>query len=100
METSYYKNFDLKYYAGVCNESVPSFIRHFKRQTGVSPMKYINNLKINIAKSFLSNTNLSVSEISFNVGIQNPLYFCNFFKKNVGISPTLYREQNNGFINL
>ena len=94
MKSSYYKNYDLKYYADKCNVSVPTFIRHFKSQTGVSPIKFLNDIKIDVAKSFLSNTNLSVSEISFNVGMQNPLYFCNFFKKNTGLNPSAYRERN------
>ena len=94
MESSYNKNYDLKHYAKLCNESIPSFIRHFKQQVGIPPIKYINNLKIEVAKSFLISTNMPISEISFNLGIQDPLYFCNFFKKNTGINPTKYREQN------
>ena len=95
MKSSYYKNYDLKYYADMCNMSVSTFLRRFKAQTGTSPIKYINDLKIDIAKSFLVNSNLSILEISINLGMQSQLYFCNFFKKNTGFAPTQYRELHN-----
>ena len=95
MKSSYYKNYNLKYYADKCNMSVPTFLRHFKAQTGTTPVKYINDFKIDIAKSFLATTNLSILEISFNLGIRRQLYFCNFFKKYTGLNPTQYRELHN-----
>ena len=99
MKSSYYKNYNLKYYADKCNMSVPTFLRHFKAQTGTTPIQYINDFKIDIAKSFLTTTNLSILEISFNLGIRRQLYFCNFFKKYTGLNPTQYRELHNKNIN-
>ncbi|MBQ7642634.1 MAG: helix-turn-helix transcriptional regulator [Clostridia bacterium] len=94
MRREYSQNRPLSYYAEIYHSSVSTFIRHFEAYTGVSPIKYLNNIKIEIGKSFLANTNLSITEISFNLGMDNPLYFCNFFKNIVGISPTKYREAN------
>ena len=78
MEQTYYCNYPLEYYAKESAQSIPSFIRNFKNETGVSPKKYLNSLKIEKAKMFLSTTNLSVTTIALNLGMDDPFYFCNF----------------------
>ena len=94
MKTNLKTNYDVKFYAEQCYTSVPTFIRRFNQYVGVSPMKYLRDLKIEVAKAFLVNTNLSVTNISLNLGMDNPLYFSSFFKKNTGLSPSDYRKQN------
>lgn len=94
MEQTYYCNYPLEYYAKESAQSIPSFIRNFKNETGVSPKKYLNSLKIEKAKMFLSTTNLSVTTIALNLGMDDPFYFCNFFKKNTGKSPSEYRNKS------
>ncbi len=72
--------------------SVSWFMRNFKQMTGVSPMQYILNLKIENAQMLLETTNYSVNEISSIVGYDNQLYFSRIFKKHKGVSPTEYRK--------
>lgn len=83
---------NIKEYADNCNISCCWFIRSFKEYIGTTPIQYITNIRINKAKSLLSSSSLSVSEISDLIGYENPLYFSRIFKKNVGVSPLAYRH--------
>ena len=70
------------------------FSRLFKKETGLSPKKYILNLRIEKAKDLLTSTNYSVKEISTTVGYADSLYFSKTFLKETGFSPTQYRKIN------
>lgn len=75
------------------NYSVSYLYYLFKRNTGYSPINYFNHLKIQEACKYLSFTDMSVKEISFSLGFQDPLYFSRLFKKRMNFSPTEYREK-------
>lgn len=65
--------------------------RLFKRELGLSPIKYINEFRIKKAKNLLSSTDQNVSEIAFQVGFDTLYYFSRVFKQYEGISPSVYR---------
>ena len=75
------------------NYSSSHFFSLFKKKTGYSPIQYFNHLKIQRACQFLSFTDLSVKEISFLLGYEDPLYFSRLFKKTMSISPLHYRTE-------
>ena len=56
--------------------------------------KYLVNFRLNKSTEYLTNTNLSVSEISDLCGFETPYYFSNLFKRKIGISPLQYRKTN------
>ncbi|ROR30463.1 AraC family transcriptional regulator [Mobilisporobacter senegalensis] len=64
----------------------------FLKRMGISPKKYLIRCKIKRAKELLENENYSISRISDMVGYEDPLHFSRIFKKNMGISPNLYRS--------
>lgn len=64
----------------------------FKRQTGMSPIDYIIEIRICHSRELLSNTNLSIKEISSMVGYEDQLYFCRLFKKKTELTPKKYRQ--------
>ena len=68
------------------------FIRLFKQYFGSSPIKYFNNMKVTAAKEYLQKRNMSVEETSKNLGFSDIYSFSKFFKKNVGISPSLFKS--------
>lgn len=68
------------------------FIRKFRSATGTTPLEYINNLRIENAKSLLENSTYNISEIASLVGYSDSLYFSRYFKKRTGMSPLKYRK--------
>ena len=73
-----------------------SFIcKIFKEQTGETVITYFNRLKTEEAKKLLSETKMSVTEISEALGFSEAKYFGMLFRKQVGISPLSYRESLN-----
>jgi len=70
----------------------PYLYRIFKGEVGCSPKQYISNLKIDMAKKYLSETELSVSRIAECVGFGSVLDFSKFFSQRVGVSPSVYRD--------
>jgi AraC family transcriptional regulator, arabinose operon regulatory protein len=74
------------------------FSRLFKEQTSYSPFDYFIHLKIQHACRLLFLTRMTVREIGYEVGYEDPAYFSRLFKKVVGISPLQYRNKPRGDI--
>ncbi|MBU7594631.1 response regulator [Metabacillus halosaccharovorans] len=66
--------------------------RKFKQQTGLPLSKYVMNLRINQAKTWLIETEESILSISIMLGYQDEKYFSKLFKKVVGMTPFEYRN--------
>ena len=64
----------------------------FKKKMGVTLIYYINNLRIEKAKSLLLSTDLTAEQISEQVGIKNINYFFRLFKKSTGQTISQYRK--------
>ena len=54
-------------------------------------MDYLLHLRIDLAKIFLTKTEIPIGEVSSRVGFSDPDYFAKVFKKNVGVTPTKFR---------
>ena len=65
--------------------------RIFKKNTGKSPQQIISIMKIEKACSFLSKTDLRISEISEWLGYEYSSHFCKHFKSLMNMSPSEYR---------
>lgn len=63
-------------------------------ESGLTALEHIHFFKVNEAKGLLKQTTLSVKEIAFQVGFENPEHFNSFFKKLTGISPGQYRKSS------
>lgn len=69
------------------------FSRKFKQEKGVSPKTYLMNIRLNAAKLLLTDTNLSVHELSEKVGFTDDTYFITYFKNRYGVTPLEYRKR-------
>lgn len=92
MRRDFYLNIPITEYASECNMSINWFISRFKKQTGHSPLRFINSLKIEKAKYLLSNTQISIREIAAITGYDNIYYFSQSFKNHTGMPPGKFRE--------
>jgi len=71
----------------------PYYLSHlFKAQTGSSPIQYVINRKMEIAKKLLADPNLMVSQVANRVGYASIHYFSRFFTAVTGASPTSFRR--------
>lgn len=66
-------------------------IRSFKKKYNITPYNYILLRKIELAKSLLLSTDISINDISIYLKMCDSHYFSKYFKKNTGMSPTEYR---------
>ncbi|MBR6477315.1 MAG: helix-turn-helix transcriptional regulator, partial [Lachnospiraceae bacterium] len=74
------------------NASPYYFSKIFKEATGENFIEYLTNLRMVKAKELLTQTDCSIKEICVKVGYSEPNYFSRSFKKNVGVTPTEYKE--------
>ncbi|TCN33931.1 GlxA family transcriptional regulator [Sinorhizobium americanum] len=70
-----------------------TFKRRFTGATGLSPIAYVQRLRIEEAKRRLERTEAPVDEISWQVGYEEPAFFRRLFKRLTGLTPGSYRRR-------
>lgn len=70
-----------------------TFKRRFTNATGLAPMAYVQQIRIEEAKRRLETTRDAVDEIGWQAGYEDPAFFRRLFKRVTGISPSSYRKQ-------
>lgn len=87
IENNYNQNIPISILAKLCKCSESGFFKIFKKATGVTPVTYKHNIMIQHALELLSNTALSIEEISSKVGFSSSDYFRTVFFKLTGKKP-------------
>ena len=67
-----------------------NFYGKVKELTGMSPNQYLQDARMERAAELLLQGELTVSEISYKIGIQDPSYFNKCFKAKYGVVPSKY----------
>ena len=93
---NYSKDITLDDVSRVANISPYYFSKLFKEATGENFIEYLTNVRIEKAKELLEKAELSMKEICAMCGYSDPNYFSRTFKKNVGLTPTEYKEKCSG----
>lgn len=70
-----------------------TFKRRFSNATGLTPIAYVQRLRIEDAKRRLERTDASVEEISWRVGYEDAAFFRRLFKRTTGLAPGAYRRR-------
>lgn len=73
--------------AEIAGMSVPSFHRHFKAATGMSPLQYQKGLRLQMARQMLSNSN-DATRAAFAVGYESASQFSREYSRQFGVSPS------------
>lgn len=61
--------------------------------TGKSPIEFIRLLRLKRATQYLTESQLTIAEIAYKLGFNNPKYFSKYFKEEFGILPSEYQEK-------
>jgi len=92
------KNFqyDLKIedLAKLCNTSLSTFKREFKKQFGDTPANWLKHKRLEYATSLLVNTDLNVNEVCYESGFKNTSHFNKAFKLKFALTPNQFRLKN------
>src|SRR3954471_22524306 len=80
--------------AGAAGLSRAHFSREFRRAFGESPYGYLLTRRLERAAALLRNTDHSVADICFSVGLQSLGSFTTSFTRTYGMSPTAYRSSH------
>ena len=79
--------------ASVANLSEVYFSNLFSKTFGISPIKYINHKKMNIAATLLAENKMCSKEIAYSLGYENEMYFFRLFKSTFGMTPGKYKKE-------
>ena len=93
MNTNYYKDLKLEVLAEIFNYNSAYLGKLFKSIVGENFNTYLDKIRIEKAKTLLTEDKLKVYQVCDKVGYKNIDYFHNKFKKYVGISPLNYKKQ-------
>lgn len=74
------------------NMSPEYLSRNFHEEMGITFMAFVRMVKIDYACVLLKKTDMKIYEIAKATGYQNDKYFCNIFKKVMGMQPQKYRK--------
>lgn len=79
--------------ADALNINTRILYRRFKKISTMTPSDFIKDYRLNYAAQLLVNTNMSVQEIIYNVGISNKSYFYREFARKYNMTPKEYRTK-------
>jgi len=89
----YNKKPDVKEIADRVHLSTPAFCRYFKRHTDMTFTDFVNQYRINVAKTHLLREE-TISEVCYKVGYESISYFNKLFKKLVGETPSAFKDRH------
>jgi AraC-like DNA-binding protein len=92
-DARYAQQIDVDDMARAAGLSRAHFSREFRRAFGASPHAYLLTRRLERAAALLRNTDRSVAEVCFSVGLQSVGSFTTSFSRTYGMSPTAYRAK-------
>lgn len=93
IEQNFERELTLEELSRLISVSKYQFCRVFRSEMKIRPFEYILKVRIRNAKYFLEeNPGMDISEVSMLAGFKNQNYFREVFKKETGISPSVYRK--------
>ncbi len=84
-----FKNFSIPDLANDMNMTYPRLESLVKEKAGMTPVKYINEIKLVRAKELLENTDMPIKDIAFHLGFKSLSYFGKCYKAKYGVTPSV-----------
>lgn len=94
IDKEFTKKFSVKQLAELCLLSESHFFTLFKKIMGCAPIQYKNNLLVQKSLELLSSTDMTIEEISYELGFSYPSYFRKVFKTLTGKNPKEVRSKS------
>jgi len=91
VDVRYFEPIGVEHMARAAGLSRAHFSREFRRVFGESPHAYLLTRRLERAAALLRNTDRSVAEICFSVGLRSVGSFTTSFKRAYGVTPSAYR---------
>lgn len=95
IEKYYHENLSVNQLAGLANMSDSTFNRLFKKETGLTPIKYLIEVRIEKSKVLLRRDDLPITEIAARCGFGSSAHFSAEFKRLTTVTPSEYRQAYN-----
>ncbi len=92
LDENYAEKIQIEQMARLAEMNTSSFYHYFKEYTGMTPLHYLTNKRLDQSKKTLLSTNIEISEVARGVGYEDEYYFSRVFKRNIGISPIIFRN--------
>jgi AraC family transcriptional regulator len=84
-------NIGLTELADLAQMSLSHFSRLFKQSTGYSPHQFVIKCRVDRARELLLKSDLSIADITYQVGFANQGHLTNHFKRLLGVTPKVIR---------
>ena len=94
-EVNYQNKISIEALSEKYNVGRRNFDRRFIKATGLSPLDYLQRIRIEVAKKLFENSRKTVNEIMFDVGYNDTKAFRDVFSRVTGLSPTEYKSKYN-----
>ena len=85
--------FSVNDFAGIMGLGRTVFYKKVRGVTGYSPYEYLRVIRLKKAAEMLLTEDLTIAEVAYSVGINDPFYFSKCFKSQFGVSPSAYRKK-------
>ncbi|MGI6529536.1 MAG: helix-turn-helix transcriptional regulator [Clostridia bacterium] len=88
------ENITLQMLADTVHFNPNYFVSFFKKQYKITPIKFVQLIRLEKAKDLILKTDLSIHEIAYKTGFSDAAHLSKTFKKELGYTPIEYRKLN------
>ncbi|MEH7375407.1 bifunctional transcriptional activator/DNA repair enzyme AdaA [Neobacillus drentensis] len=94
IDKNFIEKLTLETLANIAHGSPYHLHRTFKKIKGITPVEYIQQVRVNAAKEYLIHSNKAIADLAICVGMPNASYFITLFKKKTGHTPAQFRQMS------
>jgi transcriptional regulator GlxA family with amidase domain len=86
------EDLSIEHLARRSNMSVRNFARVFQKETGITPAKFVEKVRVEVARRYLENSDLSIDQIAAKCGLGGLISMRRTFIRHMNVSPSDYRR--------